>query len=136
MRSLAEYRRSEEAARDVAEKLLVDERIRRGCLMLLADAIIQAHCGGSSPAAWAVTLGSTGFIRLNVGAIEVYALLKDTVHIVLDAGALADDERAGQHAAAVQTVICESDRTSGLVGALAHRLLYLSLARCAGLRAQ
>ena len=78
------YRQSEEAAREVAEALIPQEITRRQCLSLLADSIVQAHGNGRSPGVWAVTLGSQGFIRLNVGVIEMYALFADTVHLVLD----------------------------------------------------
>lgn len=67
--------------------LFPDSAARANCLHLLIESIIKADKGGEKRAVWSVTQ-SKDFIRLNVGAIEVLALLgkksKKIIHFVLD----------------------------------------------------
>lgn len=42
---------------------------------------------------WAVTLGKTGFVRLNIGVIEVLAFFANSVHLILDQKDLTEGNR-------------------------------------------
>lgn len=73
-------RHSEEAARNVMEKLYPDENSRRAALELLAESMRTAHELG--PQSWEVTL-DPAFFRLNVGRVWMVEHADAGLHLLL-----------------------------------------------------
>lgn len=67
----------------IAKLLLPKDDLRLRCFTAFADSITYAH--GLGTGKWETTLtGSGQLIRLNVGRLEVMAIFRDGVHIILD----------------------------------------------------
>jgi hypothetical protein len=80
---------SDLSARIVFENLIENRATRKTILKLLADSIIQVHKQGKRSGTWAVTLGASGgFIRMNVGRIEVFAIYLGLARLILDSNKL------------------------------------------------
>jgi type I restriction enzyme R subunit len=67
----------------IAKLLLPADSLRQRCFTVLADSLVAANAHGSGK--WETTLIGTGqLIRLNVGKLEVMAIFRNGLHIVLD----------------------------------------------------
>ena len=79
------------AAQAVVERLL-DPADRQPFLLLLRELILIAHAVGAG--VWSLTLSSNGqYVRLNVSKMEVCALYRHQVRLVLDATTLTAEQR-------------------------------------------
>jgi hypothetical protein len=85
-----EARKDPNVAREVLERLLPDQHIRKTCLSFLRESIQLAH--QLSPASWGLTL-QKDIVRLNVGHIEVITIGQTRIHVVFDCNAEPRDLR-------------------------------------------
>ncbi len=67
----------------IAKLLLPKEDVRTKCFNVFADSLLFVNSIGTGK--WETTLASTGqYIRLNVGRLEVMAVFRQGIHIILD----------------------------------------------------
>ena len=78
---MAVDRDNQDSVRQVIQRLIPEETIRRKCLDFLAESINTAYV--LAPGRWGLTL-KKDLLRLNVGKIEVLAFFSDVVRCLLD----------------------------------------------------
>lgn len=92
----------QERIRTTCKKLLHRGSTRRTCLLFLAGSVKFAN--SLDPERWGLTLNE-GFIRLNVGMIEVLAFYPDRGHCLLDLDTMPMDLRLDRRVALTEDVL-------------------------------
>ena len=84
------HRWDEDSVAEVLQALLPEEAIRRKCLSFFADSINDAYVCAADR--WGVTL-KPNLLRLNVGKIEVFTIVADVVHCLVDLDTIPNELR-------------------------------------------
>jgi len=84
------HRWDEDSVAEVLQALLPEEAIRRKCLSFFANSINAAYVCAADR--WGVTL-KPNLLRLNVGKIEVFTIVADVVHCLVDLDTIPNELR-------------------------------------------